>query len=296
MNKFFRILFINIFIICILIFTTEFICIYLYGKVVNNDVFHFKTHILRAIKSYTNNSYFQESDFRKSTIKMSDKKPIAIMGCSYAYGLGLKEEETLSTILSNLTNRSVYNLGVIATSPREILYILRNNELRTKLLNNETNLEYIIYPYISHHKFRLYTDIKPFTYSPYFKQTENGLEYYENNNFWVKTYTYKKFLDLKSNQINEEEAFQLICLYLKEINEEIKKHFPSAKFVILIYEDYLNKNWGSLEEEDIIIVKVKDLLDIDVKSLQYTISPTDVHPNAKAWQIITPELVKKLNL
>ena len=51
-----------------------------------------------------------------------------------------------------------------------------------------------------------------------------------------------------------------------------------------------------LEKEGIIIVKVKDIANIDVKSPEYTISPKDFHPNAKAWQVIVPVLAKELNL
>lgn len=296
MKNFIKILFINIFLICTIILTVEIICICKTYKVQNWENFKFKTHIQNIIKSYTDHKYFQEYEFRSATIGDNNKKPIAIMGCSYVYGLGLQDNETISYTLSKITNRTTYNLGVMATSPREILYILRNDTLRKKLFNNQNNFEYIIYPYISDHRYRLYTDIKPYTYSPYFKETKNGLKFYEKNKIIGNSYIYKKFLHLKYANINDTEAFRLFCVYMKEINKEVKKHFPNTKFVILVYEDYLNENWNSLKEYGIVIIKVKDMLDIDVKSPEYTISPTDVHPNKKVWEIIVPGLAKELEL
>ena len=296
MKKFFKIFFINIIFIFAIILSAEIICICITFKIQNWENFKFKEHITRIIKSYTNHKYFEEYDFRPVAIGKNNKKPIVIVGCSYAYGLRLDENETISAVLSDKTDRTVYNLGGIATSVREILYIFRNDNLRNKLLNNQDNFEYVIYPYISNHRYRLYTDIKPYTYSPYFKETKNGLEYYEKNKLIANSYIYKKFLDWKYSEIYYTEAFRLMCVYLKEINKEIKKHYPNTKFVVLVYEDYLNEKWNILEKEGIIIVKVKDIANIDVKSPEYTISPKDFHPNAKAWQVIVPKLVEELNL
>ncbi len=296
MKKFFKILSINIFLILVIILLAEITCICLTYKIQNWENFNFGNHIEKIINSYINHKYFEEYDFRPVSYGKIFKKPIIIVGCSYAYGLGLNENETISSLISNKTNRTVYNLGVKATSTREILYILRNNDLRNKLLDNQNNFEYVIYPYISNHRYRLYTDIKPYTYSPYFKETENGLEYYEKNKLIANSYIYKKFLDWKYSEINNKEAFRLMCVYLKEINKEIKKHYPDTKFVVLIYEDYLNENWNILDKEGIIIVKVKDIAKIDVKSPEYTLSPNDFHPNAKAWQVIVPKLIEELKL
>ena len=218
------------------------------------------------------------------------------MGCSYAYGLWLDDTETLASTISEKTDRSVYNLGVIGTSPREMLYILRDKKLRNNQLNNQKDFKYIIYPYISHHLFRLYIDTKSYTCSPYYKQTKDGLEFYRKNPQICNLYTYKKLLELKYSQINNKESFKLFCLYMKEINKEIKENFNNTKFVILVYEDYIGQNWQLLEKEGVIIIKVKDLIKTEIIQPQYTISETDIHPNAKAWETIVPELIKELNL
>ena len=215
MKKYVKISFINILIIAILFFICEFTCIYFSGQINNKDFEYWKYHFFSAIKSYINTEYFKKDDFRTPTIRNSNKKPLITMGCSYTYGLWLDENKTFAYVLSEKTNRSVYNLGVIGTSPREILYILQNAELRNKLLNNNKNFEYIIYPYISHHLFRLFIDNKAYTCSPYFRQTQNGLEFYRKNPIVCNLYTYKKFLELKHSQIKNKESFNLFCLYIR---------------------------------------------------------------------------------
>ena len=296
MKNFLKIIVVNFVIICLMFIMCEFVCIYFSGITSNNDKKYWINHYIYAIKSYVNTEYFKPYDFREPSIKNSNKKPIITMGCSYAYGLWLDNTETLASIISEKTNRSVYNLGVIGTSPREMLYILRDEKLRNEKLNNKKDFEYIIYPYISHHLFRLYIDTKSYTCSPYYKQTREGLEFYRKNPQICNLYTYKKFLELKYSQINNKESFELFCLYLKEINKEIKEHFNNTKLVILVYEDYIGQNWEILEKEGIIIVKVSELIKTEIIQPQYTISLTDIHPNAKAWQTIVPALVKELEL
>ena len=89
-------------------------------------------------------------------------------------------------------------------------------------------------------------------------------------------------------------------LYFKEIKKEILKNFPGSKFIILIY-DYKGidnelkiKELGMNEIADKVII-LNDIVDIDLTSSKYKIDD-NLHPNAEAWQIIVPELVKELEL
>lgn len=65
---------------------------------------------------------------------------------------------------------------------------------------------------------------------------------------------------------------------------------------MLLYKDYLEKNWSYLEKDEIIVINIKKLVNIDVKNEKYTQSKIDLHSNAKVWKVIIPALVKEFNL
>lgn len=297
MKKFLKILIFNIFIIVLIVFLAEFICIYIAYQKEWVGKFSFLNHLSYIKESYKNPIPFSLEFLREpSIVKNSRKKPIALMGCSYAYGLFLDEDEIPSAILSRETSRTVYNLGIPAGSPREMLYILRSDEYRKKLFGNKTDFEYIIYPYISHHRFRLYQNTLQYAITPSYKVKNEHLVYNPQNVILANSYLCRKFLELRYFNINQCSAFKLHSLYMKEINREIKKHFPQTKFVMLIYEDHLNEDRTELEKEGIIIKKANDLTNANINSEKYKLSGINSHPNEKAWELVIPALVKELNL
>lgn len=301
MKKTFKILIINIFVIGLIILSAEIYCIYQTYTSLNWDNFKFKMHVSNILNSYFSHSLFDEYDFRGNNYPKSPtgKAPVTMVGCSYQYGLGLEDDDIPAAQISKETGRIVFNAGVNGGSPREILYILRNDELRTKLFDNRNDIEYVIYIYISHHLYRLYKDIRPYTYSPYFKVKNSKLEYYEPNFIKGHSYLYRKFTDFKYTEEDLStisDSHELFYIYMKEINAEIKKHFPEAKFVILVYDDLTRNDWERIENEGIKVIKVSDLSDKNFKDREYRQSETNFHPKAIVWKILIPKIVKILNL
>ena len=294
----FKIIFANLITILLLIFVAEFYCIYKEYKTCASPTYTFNFHLDCLLKSYKNFNYINTSIMRGPSFPQnkSEKAPLAIMGCSFAYGLGLKEDETLAAQLSSSTDRIVYNLGVIGGSPREMLYILRNDKLRQELFGDRTDFEYIIYPYIAHHLFRLYNQIKLFSLSPTFRKVGNSLEFYEVNKILLNSQLYQEIVTAMYGKINKNETFDLLCLYFEEINKEINKHFPNAKFVVLVYENYPNNDFSKINNKEIKVIDFQTLTGINLCDDKYKISKEDSHPNAKAWEVIVPTLVKELNL
>lgn len=298
MKKFFKITLVNFLIIFLLLLVAECYCIYKEYKTCASSTYTFNFHLECLFKSYKNFNYINTSNMRGPSYpqNQSSKPPLAIMGCSFAYGLGLKEDDTLAAQLSSSTNRIVYNLGVIGSSPREMLYILRNDSLRNELFGNRTDFEYIIYPYISHHLFRLYNQIKLFSLSPTFRKVGNSLEFYEVNKILLNSQLYQEIVTALYGKIDKNETFDLLCLYFQEINKEINKHFPNAKFVILVYENHPKNDFSVIDNEKIKVIDFKKLTGINLYDDKYKISKEDSHPNAKAWEVIVPALVKELDL
>ena len=93
--------------------------------------------------------------------------------------------------------------------------------------------------------------------------------------------------------------YLLFLIQIKEIKREIENKFSNnnnkTKFVILVYEEDYSENWSELEKEDIIVLKVSDLVDINVKDKKYKLGD-NVHPTKEVWEIIVPALKNRLAL
>lgn len=316
-KKFIKILFFNCIFIFFVFFLVEFTFItinYIPEKEVQemdykfnneNKKYTFLTHLEKQIYKFSRDITYvdirdiEDYSFAGNNPETFKKKPIVLVGCSYTYGQHLEDKYAFHNVLAKYTKRFVYNLGVCGGSPREILFILRNNKIINRTIKNK-NIDYVIYTYIQDHKHRLYTDITLNT--PHFKKTDNGnaLKFYKGSSYFYRTYTYRNFTDfIYMNFISSKTKYDLFNLYIKEITKEIKNLFgENTKFVILVYnisEDDI-PSFDKLSKEGIIIINLNDLLNIDLYDQAYTISKDDYHPNAKAWEIIVPAIAKELNL
>ncbi|MBQ9245080.1 hypothetical protein IJ182_02300 [bacterium] len=310
MKKFIKILLLNILVLVVLFFILEGISLvaYTYNDYISDkdDPDHsLKKFIKVALPAqfklkYTNNNnvygkykYFNLSDFRPASIVAdATKKPIVLLGCSYTWGDYIEYENIFSSVLSRKTNRTVYNLGLSGGSLLEMLYILRNNDALKRLAPDRKDVEYVIYTYIGDHRYRLYFNFRP--KSPHFRVSDHGqhLKYIHDNPF-----LYSLLLDkIKSHYVYKcNVSYKLQRLFIKETYREVKKKFPNAKFVILIYYDYGDEDWEELKNDGIIVLNVYDLVQFKInEDKDYQVQ--DGHPNGKAWNTIVPPLVEELDL
>ncbi len=91
--------------------------------------------------------YYKEFDFRPVSYPENPdktKNPIILFGCSYVWGNGLDEKNTLSEKLAEYTKRIVYNRGIKGGSFQHMLYQSEDN---TRYYNevNTKNPDYIIF-------------------------------------------------------------------------------------------------------------------------------------------------------
>ena len=246
--------------------------------------------------------YFSKNEFREPAglqyeSESPDKSAIIVLGCSFPYGYTLKNEETFHYKLSEYSKRTIYNLSLIGGSPREILYMLRNDKFLNSGLLKNRKAQYFIYINIPSHRNRLYANFRPFV--PTFKPVNNRLKYYRNF-FKERSFLYYQVMFFYTNHLmNEKKAFNDLKLYINEINRAIQNKFDNydspSKLVILVYGNFSNDDWSELNNENIIVIKINDMLGFDIMDTKYTIEDNN-HPNAKAWDVIVPALAKELNL
>ena len=244
------------------------------------------------------------------------------MGGSYAYGHGLKREQTFSYLLSNITKRPIYNFsncgGFIWTSLDNIRYFIEINEDN---INKLKNSEYVIYIYMHDHINRFLVINIMYNFYEYLISPKTNV--FVKNILKIPVFRFL-FIEQKINRIvNSEKNKEYINRFAQNSSkflknsillsyEHIKEIAPKAKFIIIIYDEKMPDENGNLKikydsevlnshiwqeinnETDIEVIHTKDItgfvFDKDYK-LKKDIS--DWHPNEKAWAVFTPKFAKK---
>lgn len=252
--------------------------------------------------------YFSQTFFTKHISKNSKKRPIVILGCSYAEGSGLTEEQTLAYKLFKKTNRSVYKRGIPGGGIQLALPYFETGKIQKEV----PDAEYIIYVYLDYHMARLYA------YELDYIETEINQRYKIQNGilnkikqpkypFYYSSFFVKKIQE-KLEQIQsqkEYEDYHLFNAVMKKLKEETSKNYKNSKFVILLYPsgDCMNTNNEIMPQEEISklkemgfsVINAEDLSTLPIRNEEYRIADKD-HPNEKAWDAIVDNLIKTLNL
>lgn len=223
--------------------------------------------------------------------------PIVLFGCSYTYGWNLDNNQTFSYKLYKETGRTVFNFGLVGTGVQQTLFMLQNN-----ILKCIPQPEYIIYTFISDHINRLNVCFSFDQYGViYYKYNENkdlvlmsDLDlYYWHSYILRRIYN---FLYTKNLFIFNRDNYEFLLKHFLAVNNEIKKSSNNTKFVLFVYEgDSIIKNIEEeLKKNGIIIIYLSQLSKENFLDRKYMVD--DSHPNEKAWDVIVPLLIKKLNI
>jgi hypothetical protein len=266
-----------------------------------------KPFISKAVESF-----YKERIENNETIKKSDKN-ILVLGCSYAMGWGLNDNETFSARLSQDTKYNAINGGIGAhglnTAYKIISYEYNEQQNTSKLKKEIPHIDYFIYIYMSHHLNRLYERYNPLSGEifPYYK-------IYKNNKIKEINYLFSfiycsYFINSISNIIIDKRAIKEKNTYYKfnriifKMNDIIKKLYPKSKFIILVVpckfanEKYAENSafpeWEQKKIEDmgITVINAENLINEDIKDESFYIFDK-THPNAQYWQEITPKFVE----
>ena len=238
---------------------------------------------------------------------------VIVFGCSFAEGAFLNDDETFEYQLMHHTNRTVYNSGYSGFGISPMVWMSKNEDFYKSIAQTGGNkIEYIVYIYISDHIRRMHEErygannMK--TYIG-FKPDKNGslIEkypfYLHLNRFYVFRNIYRAIIEPEFMKIeNADKNFDLLKLHFKEAKKNFEKHYPNVKFIIIKhpffdqnYRAYELQTWNELKNEGFFIFDLKEELpEYDFESSELTVP--DGHPNAKAWSIVIPELIKKFNL
>lgn len=249
------------------------------------------------------------------------KKPVVVLGCSYAYGHGLKKEESFSYLLSEISQRPVYNFSKCCEEAYDSICRLENSIDNLGINKQIENAEYYIYVYMHDHIDRY---IKANIVDSYLSEKFNNPK---TLNEKIYRFLYKIpicrliLLDVFLMKLVYDPAWEGPNIkncekYLKNmmllIKSKIYTKSPNAKMIIIIYDQKIvdmykntkikfdseiinSKIWDELQNEyGIKIVHTKDITGIIFdKEYKLKADIADWHPNAKAWEVFTPKFTEK---
>ncbi len=312
-NRIVKILLLNILLFTFFVFILNFVVYYF--DIINDD--YFNKNKIETIKSYIsfmkrdiseNNTYrnlIENSEYRPIENIESQKDSIVLFGCSFTWGTGLNDNETFSYQLGKLTNRPIFNRAMGGWGVQHMLYQLRNKDFYKHIISeNKKNPEYIIYTFISSHKSRIYIPVCYFynpCYLAFYKKDKKTNDFIlKNRNFFTdKIIFYYPILE-KIFKILEgkycEKIDEIVFDYFIACKRQQKINLPNTKFVIIFYDQnaFLSESCMKKLEEAGFILITKNDFQIDTDDIAYRLP--DTHPNALAWEKITPAIVDKLQL
>ena len=245
------------------------------------------------------------------------KNPIIILGCSYAYGHGLYKEDTFPYILSELTQRPVFNFSRCAGDAFKSIdnlyqYISADSERKNLI----ASAEYVIYVYMADHINRYLFNNPENEYNLRFLPSK--FEKFLTKLYSVRFITGKiRYYIYSHDYPNTLGSEKLLKKFLINMNKHVKTFAPKSEFIIVLYDEkfcpetrsfdnsaikYMTKMinsdvWNEFAEKyGAKVVHTKDLTGIYFDKeykLDGDFAHSGWHPNRKAWDLLTPLLIKE---
>ena len=238
------------------------------------------------------------------------KPSVIVMGCSFAFGVDLKDFETLPDKIQKFTGRKTLNFAFPAHSIQHVLYkIQKFDEFEYEV----KNADYVIYVFISDHLRRMYLNyFDKYAQAKYLKYRKRK-NTFEHDNFSVTLLDYFKTTTIarRSNDFfytlkSDNEKFELFKQYIKECKKSLYEKNPNCKFVLIVYNStesskrmgitpFHTNRWKEIEDEGIIVINF-DTSKYDFLNDDEYIASDELHPSEKAWDRLVPVIARQLNL
>lgn len=248
------------------------------------------------------NSIFWDNTKFRYYDKNSDKT-IMILGCSYAYGEGLKNKENLSALLSEALKYNVINAGFGGHGIQSAYKFLKDFWLEKEKKNN---VDIFIYVYMKDHLRRIYKRNNWFSGEIY-----PHFEYRDSHLVEIKPifpYIYASFLFFNlNNRIIHKKLYEELKTYkdfniiISELQNTIKKINPNSKTIILVVpvkytHEFIADNsmfpsneLTFLEELGIKVINAEELTNENLRDEKWYIEDKS-HPSSQYRQLIVPKL------
>lgn len=229
-----------------------------------------------------------------------------ITGCSFAFGYGLTEEQTLSHHLDSLTRMRAYNYGIPGHGTQQTLALLQSRDLRKEI--KEPN-GVLIHLFIDDHIKRLIGSRRLINLwaseFPYYCLDGDDLK--RQGNFrsgrpWLsrfyRVFSQSSFIALFDIEVPwyvSNTHLKLFGAVLREAKREFQTQYPKGRFVVIIGPNskLAPRVHSELKTGGIEVLDLSNLLNKEDK--RYKIHWTEAHPNERYYHKIAVELKRYLD-
>ena len=236
-------------------------------------------------------------------------KPIVIFGDSFAHGQYLNYNQNFGYKLSHKLKRPVYNRAIPGASLQHMFYQVSEKSAEY-FYEQVPKTDTIYYIMINDHYLRMsiFSDFQPLSDNFYLRYTLKNDKLKKDNfnniflNLIKSSYTVRnfncKYSDYYvSNHKNADALTDLALAYFKETRDCLEKKWNNKlKFNIILYrydkfyyKDLLKQK---LVANDFNVIDTDDLTNENLMSEEYFMQD-NYHPKEKAWDLLTPKIIKK---
>ena len=268
------------------------------NRKINTVLYHFWKTVLSSQMTL-------DSLGRRITPDNPPGQEIVFIGCSFAEGALLSDQDTLPYRIGELSGRKVLNLGVSGYGIHQFQRMLELNGPWDRQVPVR-DPSHIIYLGMTGHVSRIVNSSLP-AY-----ELKAGRSIFVNNKAagssalpdFIKNAFRQNFLGilLMAKITNQEPSIRDIQLYTASISqcaEMLKKKYPNSRFSVLFHDSLHDASEKTilqiLKQQHIPVIRVSSLVKKSLSDPVYKI-PYDGHPSAQCWKEAAPELMKILSI
>jgi hypothetical protein len=230
---------------------------------------------------------------------MANSGYICLFGCSFTFGEGVEDDETLSYFLAKQTSTRIYNYGFCGYGPQQMLSLLKSGKLTNEIPARDG---IFLYVYLcDDHERRVIGGMHVYNgwgqNMPYYtlgssNELINAGNFESGRPLLSKLYSLLgrssmlKYFGFNYPIVIRDEHIELTARIIKESKELIYSSFVPKEFYVVIYphpkqDDRMRRllnSWG---------IKCLDYSFLfDRQDSRFTIHPLDDHPNKSAYRLL----------
>lgn len=190
------------------------------------------------------------------------KDAILFFGCSYTFGEGLNDDETMPFLVGEHASGKVYNFGFSGYGPHQMLSAI-DHGLVKKIV--EGTPKYAIFQTAAFHIIRAKGDLPWDQHAPKYILAKNGIIKYAGHfddslivrfrNYLLKCSSiYTNFIEWRQSNSRRRENRKDIDRYIAIVvaaRDELQRRFPGLEFDIIYWNDWSGGN-GTEQDREII--------------------------------------------
>lgn len=298
--KKFWVIFFNIFLILVLFFVSDFAIFSFYKKQYKLPVSYFDNMTKKiAVSDALDKESLLLINSRVALNEQNiDYPSILFIGCSFIYGYGLEEYQTISYKTSKLLKNPVYNLGLPSKAINTTIATIRNGMFDLKV---KVPPKTVLYNYADFHLKRLVMPNVFFEGNEFLYRLNNGNLERKRPPFVISRFPLLCVLReqlyrylVTNNKHYKDYLKKLLKAHFIEMRKLLNEKYGDFKFIILVYKKspIFEEIAFDMEKEGFIILRVFEDFGIDPNLRIFRLP--DGHPSERAWDEIVPKLVPYL--